>query len=326
MAEKILSQDEVEALLHGVSGGDVETESDHPKEGAHQYDLTTQERIIRGRMPSLEIINERFSRFFQSSLSTFLKKEVEIIPVSIDTPKFGELMRKIPLPSSINLIKMDPLRGTVFVILDAKFVYRLVDLYFGGDGQTYVKIEGRDFTAIETRLISKVIEKLYVDMTKAWEPVFPINITHLRHEINPQFAQVVSPQEVVVTTLFKIEIEAEGGDLYIGLPYPTIEPIREQLYGSFQSDRDDKNEVWSERFLEELVYCPLNGVAEIGSAVLSIKEVTALSVGDVIMLNRSVVEDLEFKVEGKTIFYGKPGLHRGNVSFQISSMSKERKS
>ncbi|MEC4677694.1 MAG: flagellar motor switch protein FliM, partial [Nitrospirota bacterium] len=170
MAEKILSQDEVEALLQGVTSGEVETEGEGTQEGANNYDLTNQERIIRGRMPSLEIINERFARLFQISMTTFLKKEIEVIPVSIDMPKFGELMRKIPLPSSINIVKMDPLRGAVLIILDTKFVYRLVDLYFGGSGQTYVKIEGRDFTSIESRIIQKVVDKILSDLETSWKP------------------------------------------------------------------------------------------------------------------------------------------------------------
>ena len=325
MAEKILSQDEVEALLQGVNAGAVETSSHEKSEGVNNYDLTNQERIIRGRMPSLEIINERFARLFQVSMTTFLKKEIEVIPVSIDAPKFGELMRKIPLPSSINLVKMDPLKGLVLVILDAKFVYRLVDLYFGGAGQTYVKIEGRDFTSIESRIIQKVVDKLLSDLEKSWKPIFPVSITHVRTEINPQFAAVVAPTEVVVTTLFKIEIDGVGGDIFLGLPYPTIEPIREKLYGSFQSDQDEENKVWAERFAEQLTECNLTAVAEIGGAALTVGELTRLSVGDIIMLNKTIKEDLDLKVEGQTVFKGRAGLHRGNVAFQVTSIAKDRK-
>ncbi len=325
MAEKILSQDEVEALLQGVTSGEVETEGEETQEGANNYDLTNQERIIRGRMPSLEIINERFARLFQISMTTFLKKEIEVVPVSIDVPKFGELMRKIPLPSSINIVKMDPLRGAVLIILDTKFVYRLVDLYFGGSGQTYVKIEGRDFTSIEARIIQKVVDKIISDLETSWKPIFKIEITHIRTEINPQFAAVVTPTEVVVTTLFKIEIDGEGGDIFIGMPYPTIEPIREKLYGSFQSDQDEENKVWANRFAEQMTECSLSAVAEIGKAELTVGELTKLSVGDVIMLNRTVKEDLDLKIEGKTVFHGRAGLHRGNVAFQITSISKDRK-
>ncbi len=326
MPEKILSQDEVEALLPGVSEGAVDTEQQESEDagGVHAYDLTNQERIIRGRMPSLEIINERFARFFQVTITSFLKREVEMVPVSVEIPKFGEFMRKIALPSSINILKMEPLRGFVLLVIDAKFVYRLVDLYFGGSGQTYVKIEGRDFTTIEQRIIAKIVDQMMADLQRAWKPVFPIEISLSRTEINPQFAAVVSPSEVIVSTSFKLEMDGEGGDIYVGLPYPTIEPIREKLYGGFQSDQLDENAKWTERFARQLMECSLAATAEVGSAELTVKDVKDLSVGDIIMLNRGVNDDFELKVEGLTIFRGQPGLHNGNVAIQVTSIEKDR--
>ncbi|MFQ5543470.1 MAG: flagellar motor switch protein FliM [Nitrospiria bacterium] len=324
MGEKILSQDEVEALLRGVSGGEVDTEQEEVSDGGtRDYDLTNQERIIRGRMPSLEIINERFARLFQVSMSGFLKKDVEMFPVSVTVPKFGELMRKIPLPSSINVLKMDPLRGHILLILDTKFVYRLIDLYFGGSGQTYVKIEGRNFTAIEERVIRKVVEMILIDLEKSWKAVFSVAISHVRAEINPQFAAIVAPTEVVVTTTFKLEIEDEGGDIFIGLPYPTIEPIREKLYGGFQSDQLEENKKWAERFAAQLFECRLNTVAEIGKTTLTVGEVSDLAVGDVIMLNKKAQDDLEIRVAGIPVFKGRPGCHRGNVAYQVTSVRGE---
>lgn len=326
MAEKILSQDEVEALLQGVSGGEVDTDQETPedKDGVQGYDLANQERIIRGRMPSLELINERFSRFFQVTITSFLKREVEMVPLSIDVPKFGEFMRKIPLPSSINILKMEPLRGFVLLVIDAKFVYRLVDLYFGGSGQTYVKIEGRDFTTIEQRIISKVVDQMMSDLEKAWKPVCPVKISLSRTEINPQFAAVVAPTEAIISCSFKLEMDGEGGDIFIGLPYPTIEPIREKLYGGFQSDQLDENVKWRERFAAQLVESVLVTTVEMGHAQLTVKEVRDLSVGDTIVLDKGIDDDLELKVEGRTIFWGQPGLHNGSVSLQITTIEKER--
>lgn len=327
MAEKILSQDEVEALLQGVTGGDVETDQNAEVDpgAAHSYDLANQERIIRGRMPSLEIINERFSRFFQVTVSSFLKREIDMVSASIEAPKFGEFMRKIPLPSSINILKMKPLRGFVLLVIDAKFIYRLVDLYFGGSGQTYVKIEGRDFTTIEARIIQNLLELMMSDLQRSWKSIYPVEISHVRSEINPQFAAVVAPSEVIVSTAFKAEIDGEGGDIFIGLPYPTIEPIREKLHGGFQSDQLDENSKWAERFAEQLNECGMTATAEVGQASLTIGEVSDLSVGDVIILNKSASEDLELKIEGRTIFNAQPGVSMGNVAVQITSIAKGRK-
>jgi len=325
MAEKILSQDEVEALLQGVSDGAVDTKQEAVAEegGTHAYDLTNQERIIRGRMPSLELVNERFARFYQASISSFLKREILMSPGAIEVPKFGEFMRKIPLPSSINIIKMDPLRGYALLVVDAKFIYRLVDLYFGGSGQTYVKIDGRDFTTIEQRIIKKVVDQMLVDLEKSWKPVFTVAVSHARSEMNPQFAGVVAPQEAIVTSDFKVELEGEVGHIYIGLPYPTIEPIREKLYGGFQSDQGEENSKWRERFAEQLVNSALGLTVEIGNAALTVQDVIDLSVGDTILLTKSIHHDLEMKVEGKTIFNGRAGRHNGNVAVQITALAVE---
>lgn len=327
MADKILSQDEVEALLQGVSEGTVDTQQEPVQDpgGTHAYDLTNQERIIRGNMPSLDIVNERFARFSQLTIASLLKRDVEVVPGDVALPKFAEFMRKIPLPSSINIIKMSPLKGYVLLVISAKMIYRLVDLYFGGSGQTYVKIEGRDFTTIEQRIIQKVVDQMLVDLERAWRPVFPVAITHTRSEINPQFASVVAPTEVIVSSAFKLEMEGEGGEIYIGLPYPTVEPIREKLYGGGQTNQLDENVQWKEQLSEHLVDCTLGVTVELGGAALTVKEVIDLSPGDTILLNKNTQDDLEMKVEGQTFFSGRPGRHNGNVAVQITSMEVERK-
>lgn len=324
MGEKILSQDEVEALIKGVNEGDVDTEAaEAPASGVRGYDLTSQDRIIRGRMPSLEIINERFARLFRVSISSLLRKEAEISPVSVDIVKFGEFARMIPLPSSINVIKMDPLRGHILIVLDAKGVYRMVDLYFGGQGQTYVKVEGRDFTTVEQRIIQRVIGMLLEDYQKAWSPLHRIKVVFVRSEINPQFAAVVAPTEVVVKVVFRMELEGEGCDIFICLPYPTIEPIRDKLYGGFQSDQLEVDGQWGVRFRSQLGGCLLNVTAEVGEASLTLDEVIHLSEGDIILLDKNINEDLTMKVEGRPKFSGRAGTHQGNPAFQITSLVQD---
>ena len=212
--EKILSQDEVNALLRGVENGAVETAAEaQDAGGARTYDLTSQDRIIRGRMPSLEIINERFCRIQQVSLSSMLRKIVDIHPAMIETVKFGEFMKNIPLPSCINIFKMEPLRGHGIVVIDARVVYLLVDHFFGGAGQTHVKIEGRDFTPIEHRVIRKVVLQVLQDLQKAWNPVHAVTMQYQRTEVNPQFAAIVTPTEVVILVTFEIEIDGITGKM-----------------------------------------------------------------------------------------------------------------
>lgn len=326
MAEKILSQEEVDALLKGVASGEVQTEAPAPADGVRAYDLTSQERIIRGRMPSLEIVNERFARLFQVSLSAALRRPIEFTPVSIQATKFGEFIKKIPLPSSINLVKFDPLKGHALLVIDATMVYLLVDFFSGGTGQTHVKTEGRDFTPIQQRFIGKVLELMLADLQKAWAPLHPVRLVLTRSEINPQFAMVVVPTEVVLTVTFRLEIEGEGQsqsvsrDIFLCLPYPTIEPIREKLYSGFQSDQLDVDRQWTARFRSQLQHCTALLTAELGATTLSVSEVSCLAVGDVIVLDRGVNDEMELTVEGRPKFVGKAGMHRGKPAFQITGV------
>jgi flagellar motor switch protein FliM len=319
MAEKVLSQAEVDALLRGVTDGSVKTaEKTPPPTGLRSYDLTNQERIIRGRMPTLEIINERFARFFQVSLSSTIRKTVDFSPQSVTVTKFNEFIRKIPVPSSLVVLKMEPLRGNALLVLDARLVFMLLDYFFGGRGQTYVKPEGRDFTAIEQKFIQKLLELIVSDLEKAWSPVYQTKISVVRNEINPQFVMIVAPTEVAVTITFKVELEDKNLDLFICLPYPTIEPIREKLYGGFQSDQLEVDKSWGERFRSQLEGCAVDVMAELGTATLSLQDVGQLAKGDVILLDKAVNDELILRIEDRPKFLGHPGVSHGSTAFQVT--------
>ena len=206
---KILSQDEVDALLKGMTGGEIEVETDQApdEDGVIAYDLTNQDRIIRGRMPTLEIINDRFARIFRTSISSTLRKVVDVSTTSIDMIKFGEFMRSLPVPTSLHIFRMEPLRGHAIMVIETRLVFNLVDYFFGGDGKSDIKIEGRDFTAIEHRVTKRVVEMVLADMEKAWKPVHEISLQYHRSEINPQFAGIVPPTDVVVVIKFDLEME-----------------------------------------------------------------------------------------------------------------------
>lgn len=319
MAEKVLSQAEVDALLRGVSGGTIETESKplHPK-GLRQYDLTGQERIIRGRMPALEIINDRCCQHLQTSFSSLIRRNVECSPLSIEITKYGEFIKKIPFPSNLSILKMDPLRSNIILALEARLIFILLDYYLGGTGQTHVKTEGRDFSKIEHHFIDKIVTLFNRDLQKAWEPLMPVSISLVRNETNPQFAMIVNPTEITVTVKLKIEIENQSWDILLSLPYPAIEPVREKLYGGFQSDQLTSDPEWGDRFKKELIGCTVSVTAELGSALLSLEEVTRLAVGDIILLNNAVDGDIPLQVEETVKFYGRPGISNGNNALVIS--------
>ncbi len=236
---QVLSQEEVDALLRGVTDGEIETEVEYvaDESGIVPYDLTSQERIIRGRMPTLDIINQRFSRLFRNSLSSALRKVLDISAVSTDTVKFGEFVKSLPVPASLHIFKIEPLRGFALLVAESKLVFALVDTFFGGSGEAKMKIEGRDFTTIEQRMIKKVVLMVLADLEAAWKPVHNIKMTYVRSEVNPQFAAIVPPTDVVVVIMFEVELDSVNGTLTVCLPYSTIEPIIGKLRAGFQSDQ-----------------------------------------------------------------------------------------
>jgi flagellar motor switch protein FliM len=316
---KVLSQEEVDSLLRGMSDGEIEVETDVGVDdsGVIPYDLTNQDRIIRGRMPTLEIINDRFARLFRTTLSAAVRKVVDVSTTSVDMIKFGEFMRALPVPTSLHIFKMDPLRGHAILVIESKLVFNLVETFFGGAGQSEMKIEGRDFTPIEHRLTKKVVMLILEDMEKAWRPVHDIKTEYARTEINPQFASIVPPTDVVVVIKFELEMDQAAGTITMCIPYSTIEPIRGKLYAGFQSDQLEVDHVWMQRFQHQLREAAVNFRVILGTTHLRSRELLNLQVGDIIQLDQDVSDPLFAEVQGVRKFRGIPGLRRGAKAFQV---------
>lgn len=317
---QILSQEEVDALLRGVSDGEIETEAEDLGEdsGVVAYDLTSQERIIRGRMPTLDIINQRFSRLFRNALSSALRKVLDVSAVSTDTVKFGEFIKSLPVPASLHIFRMHPLRGFALLVAESKMVFALVDSFFGGSGEAKMKIEGRDFTTIEQRIIKNVIIMALADLQKAWQPVHQVEMVFVRSEVNPQFAAIVPPTDVVVVILFEIEMDQFSGTLTVCLPYSTIEPIIGKLKAGFQSDQLEVDLAWVRRLRERLAKAEVEVRVELGEAKVASRDFVALKPGDVIPLETDISDELLVTVGGVPKFMGHPGVVRGNKALKIS--------
>lgn len=323
MSEKILSQDEVDALLRGVVSGDVETASQEEAAatgGTHGYSLLNQERIIRGRMPTLEMINDRFIRKQTISWGAALRCEVEFSIVSTQVTKFGEILKKLPLPSSMNVFRMEPLRGNGLLVLDAMLVYIIVDHFFGGSGQTHVKPEGRDFTLIQQRVIKNIVTKAFEELALAWQSVLAVTIEHLRSECNPQFAMVVSTSEIVMVTTLQVAIGDTTRDLFLIYPYSMLEPIKEKLYSGLVSDHQESDTGWGKRFADALQVCPVTLTVELGTARVCLQEVLNFAPGDVIVLDQRPHDTISCMVEGHQKFEGNAGVLRGNQAFRLSKV------
>jgi flagellar motor switch protein FliM len=316
----ILSQEEVDALLRGISGGEIETEvmDLHGPSDVMTYDLTSQDRIIRGRMPTLEMTNEKFARMFRATLSSMLRKVTSVSAISTDMLKFGEFLKSIPVPTSMHLVKLEPLRGSALIVVESKIIFMLVDIIFGGSGKNAFKIEGREFTAIESSIIKKVILSALVDMERAWQSLAELKITHQRSEINPQFVQLVSPTDVVIVSVFEIEVEYSSGTISVCIPYSTLEPLRDRLQAGYQSEQLEVDKTWINRFKGGLFSSKVDMLARLGSAEISAGEVISLKKGDVIPLDQFVTDPLDLYVEWVMKFRGRPVIYKGNQAIQVS--------
>ncbi len=314
----LLTQDEIDALLHGVTGGDIESEDDAPLDDglAHEYDFNSQDRIVRGRMPTLEMINERFARHFRISLFNMLRRTAEISVGSVQMLKFTEYVHSLFVPASLNLVKLEPLRGTGLFVFDPKLVFTVVDNFFGGEGKFHAKIEGREFTPTEQRIIQIMLDLSFKDMKEAWNPVLPIKFDFQGMEVNPHFANIVSPSEVVVVTTFHIELEGGGGDFHVTLPYSMVEPIREILDAGVQSDRDDNDDRWSVALVEEIKEADVEMSSILTETEITLDELNELKCGDIIPID--MPENVTIRVEDIPVFRGNFGVSDGKNAIKIT--------
>ena len=315
---KILAQDEVDALLRGLSGGEIETETEIPEDdsGIVAFDLANQDRIIRGRMPVLEIVNDRFARLCTNTLTNAVRKRVELNPISIDMTKFGDFMRSLPVPTSINIFKMDPLRGNAIIVVDSRLVFALVENVFGGAG-SQPKVEGREFTRIEQAIVDRVIKLALDNMEESWRPVHDVKLELVRSEINPQFAAIVPPSDVVVVINFEVELDASIGSMIICLPYATIEPIRSKLHASFQTERLEVDHAWVARLKERLMETPVELKIRLGESQITGNQLLRLQVGDVLVLDTDIEDLLPCTVANVVKYWGLAGTVKANKAYQI---------
>ncbi|GAB2594755.1 flagellar motor switch protein FliM [Nitrincola alkalisediminis] len=318
----LLSQDEIDALLHGVDDGDVETADDSPvdESGVRVYDLTSQERIVRGRMPTLEMVNERFARLARVTLFNLLRKPADVTVGGVQVMKYGDYIHTLYVPTSMTLMKVMPWRGTGLLIMDAKLVFKLVDQFFGGDGR-HAKIEGRDFTPTENRLVYKTVNQLFEDLRHAWLPIHTLKFEQIGHELNPAMANVVGPNEVVIVSSFQVDLEGGNGDFHVTIPYSMIEPIRDQLmsvYHSAESERDDR---WMASLRRDILHASLPVDLIVTERDMTLRDVMEFEVGDVIPVD--IPDQLTLKANGVPLYTCQLGTSRGNLAAKIHRVLKQ---
>ncbi|MCB0368256.1 MAG: flagellar motor switch protein FliM [Bdellovibrionales bacterium] len=326
---QVLSQSEVDALLAAVSDGDVAT-ADTPKESSGSakvtddkkvvsYDLTSQDRIIRGRLPQLEVIYEKYMRAFRVSLSGALRKIASISLTSTEFLKFGEFINTLPMPTCMSVLRFNNLRGSALMVIESKLAYALVDSFFGGADRPYTKIDGKDFTPIELSIVRKVVELAIHDLEQAWSSVEKIGCSFVRTEVNPQFVGIVPPTDVVIASTFDVELENATGTISMVIPYSTIEPIKQKLSTGFQveSDQTDKK-LWTAIIKEQLMDTDVEIKINLGETQILLEDLMSLKEGDVIPLTQDATGELDVQIENVKKYKGYYGNHHGTVAVQVT--------
>ena len=321
----LLSQDEIDALLHGVDDVEEEVVSQAPQSGVATFDFSSQDRIVRGRMPTLELVNERFARHMRISLFNMMRRTAEVSINGVQMLKFGEYVHSLFVPTSLNMVRFRPLKGTALITMEARLVFILVENFFGGDGRYHAKIEGREFTPTERRIIQMLLKLVFEDYKEAWAPVMDVSFEYLDSEVNPAMANIVSPTEVIVVSSFHIELDGGGGDFHVAMPYSMLEPIRELLDAGVQSDKGDTDLRWSKALRDEIMDVSVGLRAKLLDLDLPLYKLMDLKAGDVIPVE--MPESLLVFVEGLPSFRAKMGRSsKNNVALKITERIKRPES
>ncbi|MDE1942429.1 MAG: flagellar motor switch protein FliM [Betaproteobacteria bacterium] len=319
MADEFLSQEEVDSLLRGVTGESEEAEKPAGDEDSiRSYNLGKQERIVRGRMPTMEIINERFARLFRISLFNLMRRTADVSVGQLRVTKFSEFIRNLPVPTNINLIHANPLRGTALFVFDPNLVFLVVDNMFGSDGRFHTRVEGREFTQTEHRIIQKLIAAVFEAYTKSWEAVYRLEFEFVRSEMNPQFANIATPNEVVILTTFDVEFGGLGGAFHVCMPYSMIEPIRELLYSTMQGDHLAVDKRWLQLLSRQIQSAEVELVAELGTMQLKVEQLLKLKAGDVVPLEMG--ETVVASVDKVPVMECRYGVFNNQYALRVEKM------
>jgi len=318
--EQILSQDEVDALLKGISGGEIEEPEEEVEEEGKDYkiyDFSRQERITPVKMPALDIINDTFLRAMRTSLSNLLRQTLDITAAPMELERFGAFIRTLPVPSSLQIFKMDPFRGQAMCIIEPKLVFTFVENFLGGSGKRTARIEGRDFTTIEQRLIQRVINLLLADLERAWNTLQPITVQFIRSEINPQFAKICEAEDVVIINRYDVDMDQASGSITTCIPFNNLESVKQKLMTSVQKEQSEEDVKLRNTIKENIKNLPLEIRAELDKITMSIEKIIQLNKGDIIQLGRKQDEKLPVYLANRKKFLGSPGIYRGNKAVKL---------
>lgn len=316
MSESFLSQEEVDALLEGVTGESQKlVEEEHEKGEVRSYNISSQERIVRGRMPTMEIVNERFARNLRVGLFNFIRRSPEISVGPVTVQRYSAFLRELAVPTNFNIVAIRPLRGSGMIVCEPSLVFGVIDTLYGGIGKFQARIEGRDFSATEQRVINRLVDVITDEYKKAWKGVYPLELEYQRSEMQPQFANIATPSEIVISTSFQLEIGEIAGSIHFCMPYATLEPIRDILYSSTQGDSIEVDKRWVNVLTQEIQAAEITLVAELARADATVEQLLAMKTGDFIELDRP--SRIEVTIEGVPVFECQYGTHNAKYAIRI---------
>jgi flagellar motor switch protein FliM len=319
MSDQVLSQAEVDALLQGITGESATLDEPAAASGGvRPFDLASQERIVRGRMPTMEIINERFARNVRVGLFGLMRRSAEVLIDGVRVQKYGDFLREIVVPTNFNVMSVKPLRGSGLVICDPTLVFSVIDALFGGSGKYRSRIEGRDFSPTELRVIERLVKVISAEYRKAWEGIYPLALDFQRSEMLPQFANIASPGDMVVVTSFTLEIGDNIGTIHICIPYATLEPIRDVLYSPMQGEAPELDRRWVDLLKQQLQPAVVELVAELAQAPATVEQLLSFKPGDFIELDLKPV--IQAKVSGVPLFDCHYGTSNGRYSLKVDEI------
>lgn len=316
--EKILTQEEISALVKGIEDGKVDVAGDKSAgREAVPYDFSGQHRGFQAEMPALQLANENFSRSFRQNLYAVLRKGIQVSVPQAQTKKYGEFLQGFPAPASLHVFRMEPLRGQAVLAVEPQLIFSFVDIFLGGSGKGTAPAEGREFTAVETRLVHKVVTQALKDLEKAWSPIQPLTFQYLRGEKNPQMAAIADPNDWVLALPIQLEMEQPLGAIAVCLPWSLLEPLKDKLCGIQKKKAPEPDPRWVERLAERLKTSEVEVVVEFGKGQVKAQDLLGLKAGDVISLNKDLAAPLVVKIQGVPKFLGKGGVYGANKAFQV---------
>lgn len=320
-----MSQSEIDALLSAVSSGELDVEEikeeDNNKK-VKKYDFKNPQKISKEQLRTLEVIHENFGRYMQTFLTGYLRTNVSVEILTVDQFAYSEFNNAVPTPAFLSIIDFSPLKGEILIELSNNLIYTIIDRLLGGDGKEHGDFKA--LTEIELSLLTNMMEKLIGDLSTAWKNVIDLEPSLEKIETNPQFAQIVPPNETIALITMSLEVGQREGMMNICIPYILLEPIIDKLNTKywFSSARRDKSSEDKLLIKDRILNTVVPVVAELGYARVTVNEIVNLDLGDVIVID-SKGEDVRMRIGSNVKFIGEMGQVNNKMAVQINKLIKE---